>query len=518
MPRFLHLRAARALVLFAALALAGTAQATDYVAGVSGDSPALAHGNGNKLEIGRYSSLHAVYADLGVAYYVSSLDADTWTEPVELSAAWEVASLPSVAASGSRVAAVWVEDNGNGYPEVHYGYRTYGSTVWTTSHLVLTGTEPVIALRGSTAYVAWSTGGSIQTTSFPVSSPPGAPLVLGDVVESSNCPNTRFVRPSIALVRRSCATVPKIAYLVQKDEQQTVGACQAAAVQVGPKVESLDAGAWTPVYDGTRTSSAPGSTVEGASLSLNSHYATGNLYLAWSDDLSGNGRTRLVTGREALWATPTAIEEDVQPVHVRANNFSWGGAGSFRLGSEGAWRGGSWLVGGALSLGNFVWPSNLSVRLPQVQFWRKLFAGNSGSATLNVFFEEGPAWPWGGSSLLTDYEAVPFTWVPQGGVLQAHPCQLRSVAIAGVLVGGVSGTVLDSSEIGIFTKVTDRAATITTPDGKTLEVSWTGGRAESFDDTSLVLSAPRASVRVSSRAVAFSLQDDGHLQEYDRVR
>jgi hypothetical protein len=526
MPRSLPTRGALALILTLA---AGAAGASDIVTGVNGDDPVLARGNGNKIEIGRYNSLHAVFQDTSLIFYTSSADGTTWTEPQQISSG-QVSSLPAVAASGSRVAAVWVEyqddDYNQMFPEVHYGYRTYGATTWTTSHLVLTGSEPAIAVRGTTAYVTWSTGGSVQMTSFPVSSPP-ATLSLGDVVEYSSCPNTRFVRPSIALVRKSCTTVPKVAYLVEKDEQTTVGACQSSQVRIGPKVESLEAGVWTQVYDGTRVSTLAGSTVEAISLSLNAHYTTRNLYLAWSDDLSGSARTRLVTGLDGTWATPAVVEDARLHVHVRPNNASWGGPGSFRLAysHEDDWDGsgysrtGSWVVGGALSWGAPFDFSNQTVRLPQVQFWRTLLGGGLlGSATLNHYFEEETPLPQTPPNLVTDYLAVPFSWVNNPTVLQAYPCHQRAISIAGMVVGGVSGTVIDTAEVGNLTKVTDRGATITTPEGKTIDISWSTGKVERSDETSLALTAPRSAVRITSRDAAFTIQDDGHLKEYDRVQ
>ncbi|HEX4955492.1 MAG TPA: hypothetical protein VF017_19035 [Thermoanaerobaculia bacterium] len=521
-------RSTTRLALALWLATAGAATASDPIDGTDVAESALAWGSGNKMEVGRYNSLHAVYARMWEVLYVTSLDGDDWTTPISLSTGWYEVDTPAIAVDSSgRPAVVWWEDDGTPGGMVYYAFRPLGSTVFQVSPLALGGRQPAITARGSNVYVTWSNGNAIQYTSFPTITPPGSPLLIADVVESTTCPGTQLLRPAITTVRESCRPVPKIAYLVVSDEQASSGSCQSSSTRVGAVVESLN-GSWSPVYDGTVLDADPGSAVAGWGLSLSSHYVNRDLYLAWSDENSTGPRTMLAQGRDANWAT-SPYDSERHHVHVRANNFSWGGTGQFRLALatedgfdwDALWRQGTWSNAGALSLpgsGSPVNPDH-SVRLPQVQFWRICHYTITGSSFLRLFYEEETPLPWTPPQVATDFWSHPMLSCGYvAPVLQAYPCLERRIAMAGVNVAGGEGTAIDVSELGLLTKVGDAGATVTTVDGKTVTISWSGGRPVHADEAALLITAPRSQVRFSSRDVTFSVEDDGYLAEYDEVR
>ncbi len=517
------------LALALLLAAAGAATASDYVDSTVVSTPALAWGSGNKMEVGRYNSLHAVYSRQWEVLYVSSLDGDDWTIPTTLSTGWYEVGTPAIAIDGGgRPAVVWWEDDGTPGGMVYYAFRPLGSTAFQVSPLAIGGREPAIAARGGNVYVTWSNGNAIQYTSFPTTSPPGSPLVIAEVVESTTDPATQLIRPAITTVRENCLPAPKIAYLVVCEEQGNPGSCGADTTRVGAVVERLASGAWTPVYDGTVADSTPGGTVAGWGLSLASHYVNRDLYLAWSDENGIGPRTVLAQGRDASWAT-SPYDSERHHVHVRANNFSWGGTGQFRLAlatdddfdGSAIYRSGNWSNAGALSLpgsGAAVNPYR-PVRLPQVQFWRICHYTITGSSFLKLYFEEETPHPLTPPQVVTDYwhhDLLSCGYVAP--LIALHPCEARRVAMAGVNVGGSEGTAIDVSDLGVLTKVSDEGATLTTVDGKTVTVSWTGGRPVHSDEGALLITAPRRQVSFSSRDVSFTVEDDGYLVEYDEVR
>lgn len=520
---------ARALACLAAATLLVTSAplfASDVIGGSATWSAALPWGNGHKIDRGKYNSLHAIYREgTDIAAY-SSADGDNWVGPSYLNTSSNETSSPAIAVDGAgTAAAVWWQDDGSPLGGVYYAYRPVASATWTTSHLVLAGKEPTITARGSKVYVAWSTGNSIQYTTFSTVSPPASPLVLGEVVEQTSCPNTTLTLPSIAVIRDPCnPPLPQVAYLLAADEQANPDPfCHAASTHVGPKVESRSGGSWSVVYDGTQTDSSLISSVVAVSLSLAAHYSTGNLYLAWSDEQTGTARTMAATGKGATWSS-TPISSERNHVHVRANDQSWAAAGEFRLswGHEGDFsdaytRRGTWGDGIPLAWSGLTTLSTANpVRLPQGVFWR--WANLYGSAVLSNYFEEETANPITPPRVVTNYFSSQLTWLPSTGKpFAVAPCEmLQKISVGIVHLGdGSSETAVDFADFGELTKLSEGSATLTTYDGKTVSISWTDGRLVRAWDTGLVVTAPRQNVRFSSRDTRFEVQEDGELVELE---
>ncbi len=522
-------KCALGIAIFFALAGAGGSRASDAIAGTSDDYRALEFGNSNKMEKGRQNALHAVFSTGYEIAYISSADGDNWTPEVYLNVSGNYADQPALAANSVWIVVVWREHDESDLGTLMYAWRKYNNPNWTTSELVTAGKEPSIALRGSTVHVTWSTGNSVQYYTFPFNAPPSSPLVLGEVVENTICPNTTFTKPSIALVRNPCyPPIVKIGYLVAADEQSG-GLCANNSTKVGARVESRNSGVWTQVYEHLTTAGPAPNAVDPISLSLASKYSNGDLYLAWSTEQNGVAATRLTTGNDSTWQTPVAVEAERRHVHVRANNENWASAGQYRLAygvsessqdnyGDSYYRNGNWGTGVAFSWSGAFAIGQLGTRLPQAQFWRT--NSLSGSSGLNTYFEQNESWPFAGGFVGTDYWSSPFSWpAPPYTPIGLAPCEyLRKISIAGLLVHGAEGTTIDVTDFGLITKISDAGATLTTHEGKTVTITWGVGRVARSWDEGLVVTTARRNVRFSSPDTSFTVEDDGYLREYDAAR
>lgn len=519
--------------LAAVLAVVQPASALDWIVS-SAAVRSLEHGNGNKIAYGRFNSLHVVYEEGALVKYVSSQDGDTWTAPVVLNSAANPGAYPSIAVDGSgTVVVVYASNFGtNGLGQIRYARKPAASTTWTTTQIVQQGTEPVIAASGSTVHVAWTTRSAIHYTSFATTSPPAAPLAMGEELEATSCAGTGFVKPSITLVRKPCAApVPKVGYLFYSDERTSSNtACQSLETKVGPHVCERDntTATWSLIFDGVRTALNPAGGVDPINLSLNSHFSRGDVYLAWSDEQDGNQRTRIAHGNGASW-TDTVFDGDRRHVHIAANRLSGATAGQFRF----AWSGnGSW--------DEFFSPDtwarkgkyNLSTALtwidptptlitdggiagrPQAVFWSRCSQGSY--STISFIAEtEGVC---SSSRISSDFSTVagcpPITWDP----VLADPCHHAAVAVARLpLVHGGIGVAIDTAEVGTVTEVREDGATILTPERATVRVSWPAGEViQAWDEGLVVVTDPRA-VRFESED-RLEVVDLGYLVEYEPER
>ncbi len=487
----------------------------------------LEHSNGNKIVVGRFNSLHAVYQSGSFIRYTTTLDGTSWTTPVILSDSLP-SKLPAIGVdSVGNVGVVWVSNPGaDGLGALRYAYKPATSTVWTTVTLTPSGTEPAIVGHGSSMHVAWTSVQMVQYTSFPTLAPPTSPLMTGEILESSSCPNTGFRKPSITLVASPCKPpVPRVAYLYYSDEQNTVGLCQSLETVIGPHVceRNNTSATWSLIYSND-TESTVDSSVEPISCSISANFATGHTVLAWSDQQSGTARTMLARGQGGTWAAST-FDTQRHHVHVRANGSISAPATQFRLAWTGAagfsdeffspnaywntatWTGAAPVWTGAVEIGDGFG----SIGRPQTVFWKR--CSQSQYATTNAYFEAD-----GGClsvSLATDYLSggtCPSAPIPG---ISASPCQKFSLAVALQKVGTGTHTLVDTQEIGTVTRTTSTSATITTNAGGTVTATWSQGNLVSSWDNGFTITAPRSTLRFLSRDTSFSVTDYGYLTDYE---
>ncbi len=490
----------------------------------------LEFSNGNKIMVGRFNTLHAVYQDGAIIKYTTSADGSSWTTPVGISAGYGTADHGSLAIdSAGNIGVVWVSNpNINGVGPIYYARKTHASTTWAVSQLVSSGAEPAIAGRSTTMYVAWTSIQKVQFASFSTLSPPPS-MASGEILESSSCPNTGFRRPSITLINSPCKpAIPRVAALYYSDEQGTVGACQSLVTQVGPHVYQRNNtnSTWSMIYDNTISDAAAGSAVDPISLSISANFTTGDTFLAWSDEQTGVARTMLARGHGATWDTST-FDADRRHVHVRARSASNAPATEFRLAWTGnagwfdeffswdtyydtaTWTGANPAWYGADLLSDY---GGYTGR-PQGIFWKRCASGQY--STTQAYFEaEGPCTS---KDMATDFTTVtgcPAT--PTGPIIAAYPCKHAVVAVAHMpLPPGVVGTAVDTTELGVITKVGGSSATVTTEDGKIVTIAWRSGTVVAQSDNSLTLTSPRTDVSITSRDVTFEIEEAGYLKPYD---
>ena len=495
----------------------------------------LEYGNASKIVVGPLNKLHAVFADASGIWYTTSSNGSWWLPPEMIASAPSGAKHPALAVdSAGHVGVVWVANPGpDGMGSLRYSRRPAGSLTWTTVALGINGAEPAMVGKASTMYLTWVTTGGltqVQYTKFNTLSPP-ATLPI-EMLQTMNCPNTGFRKPSITLVSAlGVPPVPRIAYLYYSDEQASVPACSSSTTKIGPIVmeRSYAGGYWFQIYSDIITSTLSTSTVEPVSLSLGAHFSSAHTFLAWSDKRNGVGRTRLAHLQStALPAVVSLSSTLARHVHLRAANsaaapptefrLAWstpvGGADPF-FGLASSWNSATWT--GATPAWGTAQSLNTpgAVGRPQSVYWGRC-APVEQYAAIHAYFEA--AAPNGARYVATDYGVTtpcPSVVVWPGLAVEHAVVPVATISIPGQLP---PGTVVDVSELGAITRVGDTFATVVTPDSRTVTIAWSGGVVSERSDSTLTVTAPRAAVTITSPNVSFSLLEVGHLREYDTGR
>lgn len=504
------------LVVLALMAAARDGAADPYFLfdTLSTDSP-LASGNASKVVVGLFNRLHAVYVSGGTVYYTASSNGAEWDTPVPISTT--AASDPAIAVdSAGKVGVVWVH-----FGSLYYSYHLPGDPDWTFTSLGLSGAEPALAAGAGTMHLTWSAGQRLRYTTFP----PDAPTPLPpEAVDTTTC-GGQFRKPSIVLTASASPSCPPsdvtIAYLAQ-------GVAPGCVNSVGARVRRrASPGSWPLLYSNVpSTSSMIASSL--VSLSLGANRATGDLFLAWSDKLSGTARTVLARGKNTLWAS-VPMSATARHVHVRAASSLAAPATQFRLAWTEAGSGGDPFYGPATYLGTATWAafvpesltwtdttllSTIGAGRPQAVFWRRCLTSTPSPvfAETRAYFEATAA-SGGGRTIATSY--LTSAGCPAVTIGSGTACAGPAIPVAGVTLPGLTtpGTVVDLGEVGAITRLSPGAATVTTPDGRAVTVTWRTGEVVASSDTTLTLSAPRADVAVSSADVAFTLVELGQLRD-----
>jgi hypothetical protein len=487
----------------------------------------LEHGNGEKMAVGRYNTLHGVYAQGGYVRYVTSADGASWTSPVIVSGQY-VSGLPAVAVDSAGTVAIAFTGHYNlttGAGRLYYAYKPLNGS-WTVQEIVTDGTEPDITAYGTTVYIVFTTFDRVQYISFPTQSPPSTPVAFGEEIDVNTCPGSRFVRPSIAVHKRPCkAPVPKVAYLLENDETSNGDPlCASLFTEVGPRVCSRDdAGTWGLEWSDVLTAAQPSTGPQGASLSFNSNQRDGHYFLAWSDESDGVARTRLAHGKNGTW-NAINYSSDLEHVHVQARPRDT--AGRFRISvaepgwvgfidwmaedQEGTWASGAtptWVDASPVLIAPFLGPA---IGHPQAQWWGKCTSGSYDR--IENYYEEEQACSI--PHLAVDLETN-LACPPSGGIIAADPCHKLQAAVSMARMADDIG-VVDTSELGTLVEGGRGYAVYTQGEGgQSFELSWSGGTPSFWDGG---FSAQGLSgLRVLGEKGEVEVKDDGYLAEYDEV-
>ena len=531
-------RLALALTMLGVLALASRADAAlDPALSGYWNQPTLEAGNANRIAVGRFNHLHAVFANADpntatsdIWYMDMTYDASNATDPylwTEQQLTFDGASTrPALAVDGFGLAVVtWVTRPSPSNPlgVLYYTRQTALNcpTCWTPPKQVVSlGDEPSIAAEGGTVHLAWTSGDRVQYTSFPAATPPASPLWLGEVADSTNCPATRFHQPSIALAHVPCAAASvRIGALLTADEQATSGSCHSASTQSGPRVYERDATAqtWSTVFQEVTSDPAAGQPLPVAnSLSLNANRVTGDFYLAWSEQQNYSSRTRVAHGRGVVWDPSVLV--DSQSHHVHAAAKGGGAAGQFRLALSdlgwstgaytrtGKWNGGLTWTGPVINLPDTAYPL---VGHPQALFWSRC-AGNQFREV--KAYAEASLWNSGG---FTDLAIDPSLTSPVSCYLQIPnaipfpPCLQTHLSIAQLAPAGSGGVVVDYGDMAQLTKISSTGAELTTLDGATIQITWAAGDVLYTWDNGFAVATSRSTLKVSSKDARYTVEDDG---------
>lgn len=521
MPRGTRILAALSLTL----AFTSSAGASPDIMFGTAFQPSLEHGNGNKIVVGRFNTLHAVFFDSAI-YYSTSADGDSWSPKVQVNPSGQFGKFPAIAVdSAGNVGVAWVASpDANGVGAIRYSRKAASSSVWTTSSWSTTGAEPSLVAHGTTMHLAWTQIQRVRYSTFPTMSPPAT--MTGEIIESTTCTATGFRKPAIAMVNDPCkAPIARVGFLTYVDEQASSGSCQSPITRVGPHVFQRDnlSATWSLIYDDTRTSSLATSTVEPVSLSMTSNFSSGSTFLAWSDVQNGAARTKLAHRQTTGWVTEPFNSQRMH-VHLRANSstsaptefrFSWTGGGgfdpffsTFTQRNTSTWAGPSPSWGSSVAIDN---DGALTGR-PQTLYWKRCSAGQL--STVNAYFEaEQPCFT---SSVASDFSTTPGCPITPIGVAVA--CKQQAVLLASLLVGSGPGVVIDVGDVGSLTQVGDTSAVVRTADGKSATILWSRGSAAAHSDSTLTLSgATRRDVVIRGEGFNLPVTDVGYLLDYDAV-
>ena len=530
-------------LLFCGMSLAGRADAAlDVINQYYHVEPSLESGNANKVVVGKLNHLHAVFANPDSTTGITDIIYEHFNPLAQMQnqpSVWDeyqltsdgTSSLPALAVdSDGRAVVVWVSKPSaqSVLGGIYYRYQTtlHCESCWSAPHqIVAAGTEPSIAVENGEVYLAWTTRDRVQFTSFQKWTPPSVPLWLGNVVDFTNCPNTKFHQPSIAYVHPPCGiTNLKIAALAAANEQSTAGSCHNPQTEVGPHVYERDNTTtnWSEVT--FLTPEVATSTVQNqpdpaaVSISLNGSRLTGEFYLAWSDQLNGVKRTRLGHGSGAAWDF-TALDPLAHHVHVAAKGNAYG---KFRLAVSGqGWSPGAFTLTGKWSAGQLTWTSGPLqiadatypyVAHPQALYWSR--CASNRLKEIKTYTEADDYLSDTLNEVATDLtETGPVScWQISTDVLPFPNCYQSHISIGQLAPGSGDAVLIDLGDTAAVTRLSPTGAEIAAFGGGTIHVTWAPGELLSSWENGFTVATSRSSVRISGSDDAhYTIEDLGLL-------
>jgi hypothetical protein len=535
------------------LASAGPLQASsiDPILGynVAPVQPSLELGNGNKVAVGKFNHVHAVLANVDsqavppisdIVYEhfdptIQAAGSPTASNPSQ----WDdyqlttngTSYLPAFALdTDGRAVVAWVSKPTptSALGSIWYRYQTglNCASCWSgPQQIVYYGTEPSITAENGTVYLAWTTLDRVQFTSFPKGSAPATPLWLGDVVDFTNCPGSKFRQPSIAFAHVPCDPLSlKIAVLFAANEQSSGGSCHDAITHVGPRVYERDdtTTAWSEVAftPSPLASSSAGSQPDptAISLSFNASRLSGDFFLAWSDELVSGKRTWLGHGKGTAWDF-TPLDNLGHHVHVAAKSSA---GADFRLAvsDQQGWSTGAYTETGKWTGGSLSWtgaaitiPAGIygHVQHPQALYW---------SRCVSHLFQEMKTYTEADdylfdplSSVATDLAAPVSSSCPilTGPVVMVPPCLLTHISISHLApAGGGDAVLVDLGDAAVITSLDKSGATLAALGGGTIQVTWEPGDVLAAWDNGFMIATRHESIRFASYdRASFDVEDLG---------
>lgn len=494
--------------------------------------PNLEYANGNKVAVGRFNHLYTVLATSTLQYGNSDIEFVDY-DPV--SATWTDYQLtfdgmsyqPTVAVDTTgRAVVAWINRSCL-IPTIYYAYQSVLNcpTCWSQpKQITFQGAEPAIAAEGGVVHLTWTTRDRVQYMSFPTISPPSASVSMGNVVDVSNCANTQFYQPSIALAHPPCSPLSvRISALLIANEQQTVGTCHTADTKAGPRVYERDNTtlAWSQVFQEVVSNPAPNQQNPVAiSSSMNANRLTGDFYLAWSDEQNLAPRTWVGHGKGTAWDLSQPIDNQRHHVHVGAKGG--GSTGHFRLAvsdpgwstgaysETGRWNGGLTWTGPSITIPDSTYGF---VGHPQALYWSR--CASSTLSEVKIYTEAGwttapqteVATDWSQTGpvncrLISIGDAIPFP-----NCFETHLSIAQMVAAG----GGREMVLVDFGDSIAAARLSETGAQLTTLDGGTIQATWAPGEILSSWENGFTIATRRDSIHFSSTDAHFTVEDAGVL-------
>ena len=472
----------------------------------------LADSHGQKIATGRYNSLHVAYEKGSLIRYATSADGASWTNSIAVNDGASPGEYPAIAVdSYGNVAIVYAANIGaNGLGQIWFAHKPFGGS-WTKQKIVNSGTQPAIAAKGNQVYITWTTFSTIQYMTFTTTAPP-APINLGEELEADPCPDSGFVKPSIAVVKIPCEPVEvRIAYLRYSDEiGNTDPGCASLETEVGARlcVRDNTSNNWSLEYSNLLTVINNTNGVEPISLSLNANYHKRDVYLAWSDISNNNARTMIAHGKDGAW-TDTQYANTMNHIHVAAKNNSNGTFRIARVSDPGGWdpfvhwteafyRTGTWSGTGSLSWNEpeqQIHDWGPLIGRPQAHFWTRCSGGNY----YQIHFLCEKEVICNAPELATDLE-VTTGCPPVGGISVAFPCHAYELYAVERVTPGGNVVVIDGSELGTLVYAEGNEA-VFRADEVYVTVSWTQGKVLATSETGVEITNFAGDLRTDARGV-----------------
>ena len=493
----------------------------------------LADSHGQKIATGRYNTLHTIYEYGQLIKYATSADGDTWTSPVAVNNGSSPGIYPAISVdSYGTVAVVWAANVGsNDLGQIWYAWKTLTGS-WQRQKIVNSGTQPAITSSGKTVYITWTNFTSVQYTSFQTDTPPAA-INFGVELENDGCPNSGYVKPAIAVVRKPCKSPEvRIAYLRYSDE---IGSgdpgCATLQTEVGARlcVRDPDTGIWSLEYSNLLTVTNNTNGIEPLSLSLNTNYLYRDVYLAFSDISNLSPRTVIAHGKDGVW-NDTIYANQINHIHIAAKKNS--SSGVFRIARASnptypwdyfasyndAWyRTGTWSGTGTLSWSEpeqAIHSGGPLIGRPQAHFWGKCSSGNY--SEIHSIFELEIACS--SPVLASDFSIN--SGCPSGGIT-SYPwvdCHRHALSVAMVYNGSGDGEIsLDGGELGPLLDYDRNSARFQISKNDFVTISWDQGDVISTTESGLTLSGFSGEIR-SQGSVEVEINWDQPITTYKTAK
>jgi hypothetical protein len=274
--------------------------------------------NGRKV-VATSSGLHAVFSTAYDVKYAMSATGATWSAPVTITSA---ASHPTIAVAGTTIGIAYRGGTGM----IYYRHKLSNGS-WSTPIGIQSGDDPAMVGYGSSMYLTWMSGSTVQYATFAANS------VVSPSIQSVGtgiaCPGSTSHRyqPAIAVTPTSSANpAPVVRVAFFYGFQKASGTLCAFSQFFRLDVYEKTTGNWSFPNPLVSTFSVINSSA--TSLTMATNRSTGDSYVAASYTLAGVRTTKLFyrdAWKNALWHSTQILSRE-SLIDVAAQ-----GCGKFRI-------------------------------------------------------------------------------------------------------------------------------------------------------------------------------------------